>query len=37
MTDQPQKYPYLTEHLPGIGGRIKETSDDFLVDEQFLY
>ncbi len=37
MTDQLKKLPYLTEHLAGIGGRIKETSDDFLVDEQSLY
>ncbi len=37
MTDQLEKHPYLTESLPGIGGRIKETSDDFLVDELPLY
>ena len=37
MSDQLKKYPYLTESLPGVGGRIKETSDDFQVDELPLY
>jgi len=29
--------PYLTEDLPGIGGRIKQTPEDFCVDEVPLY
>ncbi|HAU38379.1 MAG TPA: tRNA pseudouridine(13) synthase TruD [Phycisphaerales bacterium] len=29
--------PYLTNHLPGIGGRIKENVEDFRVDEAALY
>jgi tRNA pseudouridine13 synthase len=28
---------YLTEDLPGIGGRIKETPEDFVVEEMPLY
>ena len=28
---------YLTGDLPGIGGRIRERPEDFLVDEQPLY
>jgi tRNA pseudouridine13 synthase len=28
---------YLTDDLPGIGGRIKERPEDFLVEEQPLY
>jgi len=30
-------WPYLTADLPGIGGRIKESLDDFRVDELPLY
>jgi tRNA pseudouridine13 synthase len=30
-------WPYLTADLPGIGGRIKESLDDFRVDEMPLY
>ena len=26
-------HPYLTSHIPGIGGTIKESPDDFLVEE----
>ncbi|MBI5485186.1 MAG: tRNA pseudouridine(13) synthase TruD [Deltaproteobacteria bacterium] len=26
-------HPYLTSHIPGIGGTIKETPDDFIVEE----
>jgi tRNA pseudouridine13 synthase len=26
-------HPYLTAHIPGIGGTIKESPDDFLVEE----
>ena len=26
-------HPYLTRQVPGIGGAIKETPDDFLVEE----
>lgn len=29
--------PYLTADLPGVGGRIKESPDDFRVDEVPLY
>jgi tRNA pseudouridine13 synthase len=29
--------PYLTEALPGIRGRIKESPEDFIVDELSLY
>jgi len=29
--------PFLTADLPGIGGRIKDTPEDFRVDEQPLY
>jgi tRNA pseudouridine13 synthase len=32
-----KKLPYLTEGLPGIGGRIKERVEDFCVDEIPLY
>jgi tRNA pseudouridine13 synthase len=28
---------YLTEQLPGTGGQIKETCEDFLVEELPLY
>ena len=28
-----QEHPYLTSSLPGIGGTIKESADDFLVEE----
>jgi tRNA pseudouridine13 synthase len=31
------KLPYLTPDLPGVGGRIKEHVEDFLVEEQPLY
>src|SRR5512136_608461 len=30
-------YGYLTEDIPGIGGTIKETPEDFLVEEIPLY
>ncbi len=26
-------HPYLTSHIPGVGGTIKETPDDFIVEE----
>ena len=34
---QPQDLPYLTADIPGLGGRIKSTPDDFRVDELPLY
>ncbi|MEI6207962.1 MAG: tRNA pseudouridine(13) synthase TruD [Desulfuromonadales bacterium] len=30
-------HPYLTNHLPGIGGTIKESPDDFVVEEILSY
>ena len=31
--DQPSLLPYLTAELPGIGGRLKDHPDDFVVEE----
>lgn len=33
MTADFESLPYLTADLPGIGGRLKETPDDFVVEE----
>lgn len=30
-------HPYLTDHLPGIGGQLKQEPEDFLVEEIPLY
>ncbi|WP_305041971.1 tRNA pseudouridine(13) synthase TruD [Geoalkalibacter sp.] len=30
-------HPYLSNHFPGTGGRIKETPEDFIVEELPLY
>lgn len=32
-----ERLPFLTADLPGVGGRIKERVEDFLVEEQPLY
>ena len=29
--------PYITSNMPGIGGKIKETPEDFVVEEIPLY
>ncbi|MEM7576190.1 MAG: tRNA pseudouridine(13) synthase TruD [Planctomycetota bacterium] len=37
MPDPTQQLAYLTPHLPGVGGMLKQTPEDFLVEEQPLY
>ena len=36
-TDPPSDLPYLTVDLPGIGGTIKRSEEDFIVEELPLY
>ncbi len=37
MPDPTQQLVYVTPHLPGVGGVLKQTPEDFLVEEQPLY
>ena len=35
--DVPARLPYLTADLPGVGGRLRERLEDFIVEELPLY